>query len=361
MHGHFGVRHFYNARGHLAKVADAQVRNGVSKTTYVAVEQTDAAGRVIKEQLGEGGLTRIHTHDGQTGRLRGILTQKLGGEKLQNLTILIAGATPWGFTSASSASSPSPPFGGTLNQGLVMGLQDCMGGTLRNGRYGHSFPSARTGGFFGGPLGSWIGFTLGDRSASITQAVLAFQTATQQTGGKFASGASSETFSNAPVPEGVPTYEGPAEPDSWQWPVFPGGHYYEVLSARTCAVSECDYKKVIKVLNEKAVHREQVERFDPDSKVIHEADVDLPIPFSGRDTVRVEALTADNGLQIGVLNTALEDHGLYPGTVTRKVVVYKGYYHIHTVGRGDVWLGRQNVVRKEEGWGKLDQLVIDEF
>ncbi len=83
----FGVRHFYNARGHLARVGDARVRNGVSKTTYVAVEQTDAAGRVIKEQLGDGGLTRIHTHDGQTGRLRGILTQKLGGEKLQNLTM----------------------------------------------------------------------------------------------------------------------------------------------------------------------------------------------------------------------------------------------------------------------------------
>ncbi len=43
----FGVRHFYNARGHLARVGDARVRNGASKTTYVAVEQTDAAGRVI--------------------------------------------------------------------------------------------------------------------------------------------------------------------------------------------------------------------------------------------------------------------------------------------------------------------------
>ena len=162
-------------------------------------------------------------------------------------------------------------------------------------------------------------------------------------------------------PPGVPTYRGPARPDYWEWPVFPGEHCYEVLSARICAVSECDYNEVIKVLNEKAVHPKQVEPFDPDSDVIYEADVDLPIPYSGKDSVRVEPIRADNGLQIGVLNTALGDHALRPGTVSRTGVAHEGFYRIHTVGKGGGWWPRQNVVRKEQVWGELDQLVIDEF
>ena len=102
---------------------------------------------------------------------------------------MIAGASPWGFTSASGAWRTSPPFTGPLNRGVVMSLQNCMGGTLQNGRYGHWFPSAGTGGFFGGPLGSWIGFTLGDRSASIMQFVLMFASDTLQSGRKFANSA----------------------------------------------------------------------------------------------------------------------------------------------------------------------------
>ena len=102
---------------------------------------------------------------------------------------LIAGATPWGFTSATGASHPSPPLGGTLNRGAVMNIArgDCT--ILGNGSQGHWFPSAGTGGFLGGPLGSWIGFTLGDRSEWIVQLVLSFRTATQQTGGKHGNGA----------------------------------------------------------------------------------------------------------------------------------------------------------------------------
>ena len=82
----FGVRHVYNARGHLARVEDARVRNGTSKATHLAVELTDAAGRVVQERLGgDGGLTRVLGHDGQTGRLLGIVTDKLGGGRLQEL------------------------------------------------------------------------------------------------------------------------------------------------------------------------------------------------------------------------------------------------------------------------------------
>ena len=82
----FGVRHVYNARGHLARVEDARVRNGTSKATHLAVELTDAAGRVVQERLGgDGGLTRVLRHDGQTGRLLGIVTDKLGGGRLQEL------------------------------------------------------------------------------------------------------------------------------------------------------------------------------------------------------------------------------------------------------------------------------------
>ena len=65
---------------------------------------------------------------------------------------------------------------------------------MGNSRQGHWFPSAGTGGFLGGPLGGWIGITLGDGSASITQAVLTFRTAMQQSGGKFANGAAGSAF-----------------------------------------------------------------------------------------------------------------------------------------------------------------------
>ena len=162
-------------------------------------------------------------------------------------------------------------------------------------------------------------------------------------------------------PPGVPMYEGPARPDYWEWPVFPGPHYYEVLSAPICAVSECDYNEVIKVLNEKAVHPKQVEPFDPNSDVIYEADVDLPIPYSGKDTVRVEPIRADNELQIRVKNTALGDHALRPGTVSRTGVAHEGVYHIRTVGRGRGWLPWLNVDRAGATWGEIDQLIIDEF
>ncbi len=160
---------------------------------------------------------------------------------------------------------------------------------------------------------------------------------------------------------GVPAYKGPTEPDYWQWPVFPGTHCYEVLSAPICAVSECDYNDVINVLNEKAVHPKQVETFDPGSVVIHEGDVDLPIRCSGEDTVRVETIRADNGLQIGVLNTTLKDHGLHPGTVRRTGVVYEGNYRILTVGKGTGPWGEPNVTGAEGVWGEIDQLIIDEF
>ncbi len=116
---------------------------------------------------------------------------------------LIAGATPWGFTSASGASHPSPPLGGTLNRGAVMNLTNFMGRVLANGRYGHWFPTAGTGGFLGGPLGSWIGITLGNGSASITQAVLTFQTAMQQSGGKFVNGAGASAFAAIQDPDPI--------------------------------------------------------------------------------------------------------------------------------------------------------------
>ncbi len=113
---------------------------------------------------------------------------------------LIAGTTPWGFTSATGASHPSSPLGGTLNRGVAMNLTNCMGGVLANGRYGHWFPSAGTGGFLGGPLGSWIGFTLGERSKWIMQAVPTFRTVTPQSGGKFANGAPGGTSADAQAP-----------------------------------------------------------------------------------------------------------------------------------------------------------------
>ena len=85
----FGVRHEYNVRDHLARVEDARVRNDVSKATYLAVERTDAVGRVIEERLGggDGGLTCVLRRDGRTGRLLGIQTTKLGGEELQDLSM----------------------------------------------------------------------------------------------------------------------------------------------------------------------------------------------------------------------------------------------------------------------------------
>ncbi len=83
----FGVRHVHNARGHLARVVDVRVRGGVSKATLLAVEGADAAGRVVQERLGDGGLTRVLRRDGRTGRLLGIQTTKLGGEELQDLSM----------------------------------------------------------------------------------------------------------------------------------------------------------------------------------------------------------------------------------------------------------------------------------
>ncbi len=69
----FGVRHVCNVRGHVARVEDARLRSGVSKTTY-------AAGRVVKERLGgAGGLKCVLGRDGRTGRLLGIVIDKLGG------------------------------------------------------------------------------------------------------------------------------------------------------------------------------------------------------------------------------------------------------------------------------------------
>ncbi len=51
------------------------------------MERTDAAGRVVQERLGDGGLTRVLRRDGRTGRLLGIQTTRLGGEELQDLSM----------------------------------------------------------------------------------------------------------------------------------------------------------------------------------------------------------------------------------------------------------------------------------
>ena len=66
-----GVRHVYNAHGHLAKLQDAVMTGGAPRTVYWEALEADASGRVVKERFGNG-AERIRRHDGETGRLEAL-------------------------------------------------------------------------------------------------------------------------------------------------------------------------------------------------------------------------------------------------------------------------------------------------
>ena len=71
-----GVRHQYNANGHLEALRDAvgvEDAQGAftPRTVYRTVTAADARGNVTAETLGNG-ISRNHAYDGQTGRVRSV-------------------------------------------------------------------------------------------------------------------------------------------------------------------------------------------------------------------------------------------------------------------------------------------------
>ena len=157
-----------------------------------------------------------------------------------------------------------------------------------------------------------------------------------------------------------PATVGSTQPDGTEedwyenW-ILPGPHGYVHVSDAFCR--GCRMEAVVDALNRVAVHPNQKRPFVPGKDYI--ADVELPF-FIGRDDVSVDAIY-EGGRQVGVRNTALKNHGLYPGIVERRIIRDGDAFRIGTVGVGTGRLGGVNVFFHEGTWREVDNLVIREL
>ena len=141
--------------------------------------------------------------------------------------------------------------------------------------------------------------------------------------------------------------------------VAPGYHVYAHTSPEICRVVQpgCTRENIVDAINAVGAHPNQSRAFVPGERYV--GDVDLPV-FVGRDDVTVRSVYDGRGSQVGVLNTTMLNHGLFPGRVLRRTVVVDGGYRIRTSATGYGWFGYPNVLGSYlVGWGEVDRRVID--
>ncbi|MGP9506782.1 PAAR domain-containing protein [Psychrobacter sp. AOP7-D1-15] len=139
-----------------------------------------------------------------------------------------------------------------------------------------------------------------------------------------------------------------------------GNHAYDYISPPVCSIHDpnCSIKSVVNFLNKKGVYPKQKTPISPGRNNVSNADI--PGPW-GEDSIQSSGLYDSAGNQIGVRNETLENHKLHPGVVERRVILKGSNIHILTEGGGSGLLGGPNVLLRANTWGRVDQVVIDEF
>ena len=239
------------------------------------------------------------------------------------------------------------------------GLAGGVMGALQGGRFGHGFLSGLV---TQAAAGRIDGLKHGQHRV-LAAAVLG-GTVSAATGGKFANGAITGAFSRAfndelhKSEDQEPSIEDSADyAENW---ILKGRHEYVRMSDAVCSTSQadCTLANVVEALNAKGAYPEQDREFVPGQD--HVADVDIWGPF-GMDQVRTTALYNQDGSQIGVMNTTIRNHALWPGKVYRIAIPRDGAYHILTLGLGQGRFGIPNVRMKNVTWDPVDRNVTEQF
>ena len=139
-----------------------------------------------------------------------------------------------------------------------------------------------------------------------------------------------------------------------------GNHAYDYTSPPVCSIHDpnCSVKSIVKFLNKKGVYPKQKRPISLGENNVSNADI--PGPW-GEDSIKSFGIYDSAGNQIGVRNETLENHKLHPGVVERRVILKGNNIHILTEGGGSGILGGPNVLLRDKTWGRVDQVVIDEF